>query len=78
MRDARAPTLSADSEAEATVSHPSHPLQLVQHTHYIYLWAVHRCLRRQYHAGGDILYVSDPLGQTVPQQVDRHRPSQGL
>ena len=75
VRDGRALTLLADSKAVSAVSHPGQSLQSVQHTHYISLWAVHRHLRRQYHAGGDILHMSGPLGQTVTQQVNRSRPS---
>ena len=75
MRDSGALTPLADSEAVSAVSHPGQSLQLVQHTHYVCPWAVHHCLRRQYHARGDILHVSGPLGQTIPQKVNRSRPS---
>ena len=74
VRDSRASTLLADSKAVPAVSHPGHSLQSVQHTHYVCLWAVHCHLRRQYHARGDILHVSGPLGQTIAQQVNRSRP----
>ena len=75
VRDTGALTLFANSEAEAAVLHMSHPLQSVQHANHICLWVVHHHLRRQYHARGNILYVSGPLGQTVPQQVNCCRPS---
>ena len=74
VRDGGAPTPLADSEAVSAVSHLGQSLQSVQHTHDVHPWAVHRRLRRQYHARGDILHVSGPLGQTIAQQVNRSRP----
>ena len=74
VRDGGAPTSSANSEAVSAVSHLGQSLQSVQHTHYVCLWAVHCHLRRQYHARGDILHMSGPLGQTIAQQVNRSRP----
>ena len=74
VRDGREPTPLADSEAVSAVSHPGQSLQSVQHTHDVCPWAVHCRLRRQYHARGDILHVSGPLGQTIAQQVNRSRP----
>ena len=74
MGDGGALTLLADSEAVPAVSHLGHSLQSVQHTHYISLWAVHCCLRRQYHARGNILHVGGPLDQTIGQQVNHSRP----
>ena len=74
VRDGGAPTPLADSKAVSAVSHLGQSLQSVKHTHYVCLWAVHCRLRRQYHARGDILHVSGPLGQTIAQQVNRSRP----
>ena len=74
VRDGRAPTPLANSEAVSAVSHPGQSLQSVQHTHNVRPWAVHCHLRRQYHARGDILHVSGPLGQTIAQQVNHSRP----
>ena len=72
VRDGGAPTPLADSEAVSTVSHLGQSLQSVQHTNYIRLWAAHCCLRRQYHARGDILHVGGPLA--IAQQVNRSGP----
>ena len=74
VRDGGAPTPLADSEAVSAVSHLGQSLQLVQHTHCVHLWAVHCCLRGQYHARGNILHMSGPLGQTIAQQVNCSRP----
>ena len=74
VRDGRAPTPLANSEAVSAVLHPGQSLQSVQHTHYVHLWAVRCHLRRQSHARGDILHVRGPLGQAIARQVNRGGP----
>ena len=70
VRDGRAPTPLADSEAVSAVSYPGQSLQSVQHTNYVRPCAAHCRLRGQSHAGGDILHVRDPLGQAIARQVN--------
>ena len=74
VRDGRASTPLANSEAVPAVSHPGHSLQSVQHINYVRLWATRCHLRRQSHVRGDVLHVRGPLGQVIAQQVNRSEP----
>ena len=77
VRDGRASTPLADSEAVPAVSHPGHSLQSVQHTNYVRLWATCCHLRGQSHVRGDILHVRGPLSQVLPSRSTVVDPDKG-